>query len=98
LGKRGRALWDRVQTEFGISDVGGIEMLFQACAAADRAEQLAEAVAKHGPLLGGRINPAVRAELSTRAFIVNTLQKLGLMLEPVKDIGRPTSPQGWTGR
>jgi hypothetical protein len=45
LGRYGRALWDRVQAEFAITDIGGIELLMQACAAVDRAEELSAAIA-----------------------------------------------------
>ncbi len=38
LGERGRALWDSLRREFVIADAAGIELLAQACAAADRAE------------------------------------------------------------
>jgi hypothetical protein len=41
LGDAGLSLWNRVQSEYGITDVGGVELLMQACLAADRAEALA---------------------------------------------------------
>src|SRR5262245_2946150 len=40
LGKHGRQLWDRVQAEFGITDIGGIELLTLCCQSLDRAESL----------------------------------------------------------
>jgi len=45
LGPHGTALWNRVQREYAICDVGGIELLAQACAALDTAEALAAAIA-----------------------------------------------------
>ena len=40
LGKYGRSLWDRMAAEYNVSDGAGIEMLYQACAAAQIAEML----------------------------------------------------------
>jgi hypothetical protein len=40
LGEHGLALWNRIQAEYRIDDAGGIELLAQRCAAADRAEAL----------------------------------------------------------
>jgi hypothetical protein len=34
-------------------------------------------------------------ELQLRAFIVKTLEKLGLNVETIKPIGRPPNPTGW---
>jgi hypothetical protein len=41
LGHHGMALWNSVQTAYRIDDVGGVELLAQACAAVDRVEALA---------------------------------------------------------
>jgi hypothetical protein len=78
LGKHGTALWRKVQTGYYkiTDDARRIELLAQACTALDRAEELAALVAKHGPLIRGRINPAVKQELATRAFVVSTLKQL----------------------
>jgi hypothetical protein len=97
LGTRGRELWNKVQGEFNIADAAGLELLFQACAAADRAEELAATISKHGPMIAGRLNPCIRAELANRNFIVNTLARLGVTLEPLKPIGRPPTQHGWSG-
>jgi hypothetical protein len=40
LDSSGRSLWDRVMSEYDITDSGGLEMLCQACQALDRAEAL----------------------------------------------------------
>jgi hypothetical protein len=42
-------LWDEIQAAYGITDRGGVELLAQACAACDRAEALAAAIATDGP-------------------------------------------------
>ncbi|WP_128922350.1 P27 family phage terminase small subunit [Bradyrhizobium nanningense] len=102
LGMHGAALWDRVQAMYRIEDVGGVEILAQICAALDRAEQLADEVARDGPMImtksGMREHPALKVELACRAFITRSLQRLGLNLEVVKSPGRPLSGGiGWRG-
>ena len=101
LGPHGSALWHRVQAEYAISDVGGVEILCQACQALDRAEGLAEAIARDGPVVYSRAgvpktHPAVREETALRAFITRTLERLGINVEAIKPQGRPGRPSGWT--
>ena len=73
LGKHGTTLWHAIQNEYSITDRGGIEVLAQICAMADRAEALAECVARDGETIrtktGLRAHPALREELGARAFI-----------------------------
>jgi hypothetical protein len=103
LGQHGRKLWDEVQAAYGISDRGGIELLAQCCAACDRAEALAEAIVRDGPVVYSRTgvprsHPAAKDELACRAFVVRTLERLGLNVEAVKPgPGRPPSAFGWAG-
>jgi hypothetical protein len=102
LGQHGRQLWDAVQREYGISDRGGIELLAQCCAALDRAEGLAGAIRTDGEVVYSRTgvprsHPAVKDELACRAFVVRTLERLGLNVEAIKPVGRPTGNLGWTG-
>lgn len=95
LGKHGTMLWAGIQAEFDVSDRGGVELLAQACAAADRAEALAACVARDGETIrtkaGLRIHPAVREELANRAFVCRTLERLGVNVEAIKKPGRPSS-------
>ena len=87
--------------EYAITDRGGIELLAQACAALDRAESLAEAIAEDGAVIrtrsGPKSHPAAKDELQNRAFVVRTLERLGLNVEAIKTPGRPPRPFGWTG-
>jgi hypothetical protein len=91
-----------VQREYAIADVGGRELLAQACAAEDRAESLAAAIARDGDVIYSRTgvprtHPAVKDELACRAFVVRTLERLGISIEAVKPPGRPPSGGlGWT--
>ena len=101
LGKHGLALWREIRREYHVDDRGGIELLAQVCAAADRAEALAACVARDGETIrtktGLRIHPAVREELAARSFIVRTLERLGITTETTKAPGRPGIDLGWKG-
>ena len=77
-----------------IDDVAGREMLALACAALDTAEACAAQVAADGVVIrtkggGIREHPSIRGELANRSFVVRTLSKLGLDVEPLKAMGRP---------
>ena len=100
LGPTGLDLWSRVQAEFVITDVGGVELLQQCCECADLVQELSECVARDGKMVstksGLRANPLLRDLLSARAFLVNGLKKLGLTAEPIGRIGRPAGPR-WRG-
>jgi hypothetical protein len=99
LGHHGLSLWNSVQNAYRIDDVGGIELLTQACAASDRVEALAERITADGEVVhtraGPKAHPALRDELAGRAFIVRTLERLGLNVEAIKPMGRPS--KGWRG-
>lgn len=94
LGKHGQALWASVNGEYNISDAGGIELLAQACAALDMAEDLRTQIAKDGPIIrtkgGLKDHPALKHELANRAFVTRCIARLGLDVEAVGRIGRPS--------
>lgn len=100
LGEHGRKLWHDVTTEYDITDVGGIELLAQACAAADRAEMLSELIEEQGATIKGRhgirAHPCLKDELNARNFVVRTLSRLGITTEAIKPMGRPPSGFGVT--
>jgi len=102
LGHHGQSLWNRVLSEYDVSDVAGQELLALACQSLDRAEVLREAIDRDGELLvsrtgGLREHPGIKPELANRAFVVKTLTKLGLDLEPLRaGPGRPPHPGGWS--
>jgi hypothetical protein len=94
LGQHGMALWNAVTREYGIDDVGGIEFLMQACLASDRVEALAEQIDADWEIIrtrtGARSHPGLKDEVALRAFIVRTIEKLGLNFEAVRpSAGRP---------
>jgi hypothetical protein len=94
LGRCGMALWDAVTGEYRIEDAGGVELLMQACLASDRVEALAAAIDADGEIMrtrtGARVHPGLKDEVALRAFIVRTIEKLGLNFEAVRSsAGRP---------
>ena len=100
LGKAGATLWRTLTTEFMIDDAAGLVMLAQICAAVDRLVGYQEAIARDGLMIrtkqGPKEHPLLKLELSTRAFIMRGLARLGLDAEPLKAIGRPPAKYGWT--
>jgi len=102
LGTHGQQLWARVQAEYGISDIGGRELLTQCCEMLDRAEKLREAIERDGEILytkaGPKLHPAVREETNLRVAISKGLERLGLNLEPARPHGGQSRAIGWTGK
>lgn len=102
LGKAGMSLWQAVQREYRIADVGGIELLAQGCGAVDRLEAIRELIDDEGEIIhsrtGFRANPLLREELGLRSFICRTLERLGITQEKIKTPGRPGSfVSAWSG-
>ena len=99
LGQHGLALWNGVQSAYRIDDIGGIQLLTLAAQALDRVEALAERISADGEVVhtraGPKAHPALRDELAGRAFIARTLERLGLNVETIKPLGRPS--KGWRG-
>ena len=95
LGEAGRALWDRIQGEYFIEDLGSLEVLAVACEATDRAASLAARIATEGESVktphGLKAHPCLKDEMGNRALAVRCLQRLGLLEEPVKPMGRPST-------
>ena len=93
LGGAGRSLWDRITSAYAIDDEGGREMLAQCCAAADRAESLRTQIDQDGEVIltkmGKKDNPLLKHEIAARSFVVRTLSRLGLNVEPARGPGRP---------
>jgi hypothetical protein len=95
LGVLGSSLWQSIQSEYRIDDAAGRELLAQACEAADRVARLAERIDADGEVIesknGPKVHPGLKEELANRQFICRTLQALGLNLEAVRPVGRPTA-------
>ena len=102
LGEAGGDLWERVIGEYAISDAGGLELLLLACEALDRVAELRSAVQTDGIVVRSatgmvRVHPAVKAEAVSMAFVGRTIARLGLDVEPIGRVGRPSVPTsvGW---
>jgi len=94
LSKHGRALWDRVMSEYDIHESGRVEMLMQACEAQDRIAKVRQEIDEDGEVIRARgqvkEHPALKIELSLRSFVLRTLARLGLNFEPIRSTaGRP---------
>lgn len=94
LGKAGAKLWQSIQQEYRIDDAGGSEMLLQICSTADRAAEYAAIIDAEGPMIstkhGLKEHPLVKHELAARSFVVRSLHRLGLDIEPTRNVvGRP---------
>lgn len=94
----GKRLWSSIMAEYAIEDSGGLELLRQACASADRAESCRLRIDAEGELIktrtGYRDHPLLRHEAVARAFVVKTLKALNLDVEPLKAVGRPPGAKG----
>jgi hypothetical protein len=95
LGQHGLALRNAVMAEYRIEDRGGIELLAQVCAAQDRVKSLKAAIDRDGTKNGPKAHPALRDELQIRSFICRTLERLGLNVEVVKPVDRPSGYASW---
>lgn len=97
LGAPGQALWDSVTSEYTIDDAGGVETLMQICFARDSLEICMTQLQADGPMIygksGAKAHPLMRDELALRSFIVRGLARLGLAIETIKPVGRPS---GWS--
>jgi hypothetical protein len=94
LDETGRQLWVEITGMFEWSDPGSYEVLAQACSARQRAERCRRIIDEQGEMIRGRdglkAHPLLRDELANRAFLVRSLAKLGLDLEPLRSgPGRP---------
>jgi hypothetical protein len=100
LSDPGQSLWNRIMAAYQIDDEGGRELLTLACEALDRAESLRQQIKRDGEVIATRMgikdHPALKHELANRSFISKTLLRLGLNVEPVRGVGRPSEGFGIT--
>ena len=99
LGAVGMSLWLDIVASYEFGDRASYETLFQACASADRADRLRQLIDADGEIVrtkaGIKDHPALRHEIACRSFVVRTLARLGLDLEPLR--GGPGRPPGGGG-
>jgi hypothetical protein len=99
LGQAGLSLWRDVLAAYEFGDRASYETLGQACAAADRAAEMAAQIDQDGVAIrtktGLRDHPLLKHELASRAFVCRSLARLGLDLEPIRPgLGRPPGGSG----
>lgn len=76
-------------------EAGGIALLNETAMLVDRLNSVADQISKDGPMLkwgkgSSRPHPLLKTELALHTLIGRNLQRLGVGLEPVQGIGRPT--------
>lgn len=94
LGAAGCKLWQDLHRDFVLEDSGAHEMLLRICEAADSLASYDEEIERDGPTIrcksGIREHPLLKHQLATRSFIVRSLHRLGLDIEPTRNtVGRP---------
>ena len=94
LGKAGVTLWEAIHRDYVIEDSGGHEMLLQICGAADSLAEYDQVIERDGPTIrsktGIREHPLLKHQLAARSFIVRSLHRLNLDIEPTRSVvGRP---------
>ena len=87
-------LWSAITTEYKL-DPAALEILALGCEAYSRSRQAGAILDKEGLMSCNRFgdvheHPAVKAERDARGQCLVALKMLGLNLEPVGAIGRPT--------
>ncbi len=93
-------MWDRFSRSYNFSDDAGAEMLCTICEARDTIAHLEAEIERDGAVIrtrgcGVKAHPAQRDLLANRAFIIRTIDRLGLNSESVRPgPGRPPGPLG----
>lgn len=94
LSKPARQWWEKLQSEYGIVDAGGMLVLNTAMAAFDRMEEAKRTLKREGTTFSDRFgqprgHPSVVIERDSRAAMLQALRALHLDIEPLKQPGRP---------
>ena len=95
LSTEARSWWDRLLTEYGITDDAGLLLLQTALESFDRMRGCQEAVTRDGAMIKDRFDqlkphPLLATERDARAQMLSSLKALNLDLEPLRDgVGRP---------
>jgi P27 family predicted phage terminase small subunit len=93
LKRPGRKLFRQIQTEYGITDAGGISLLVRACECQDRLAAVWQIIAEEGEVTkdrygNPRLHPAMTLEKDARAGFLQAMKQLNLDVEPLKPPGR----------
>jgi P27 family predicted phage terminase small subunit len=95
LSKEARSWWNKITTEYGISDQGGLLILQTALEAFDRMRDAQKTLVAEGLIVQDRFmqqkaHPLCTVERDARSQFMQGLRHLNLDVEPLKSIGRPT--------
>jgi len=93
LKRPGKRLFRRIQTEYGITDAGGIALLVRACECQDRLAAAWKIIDEEGEVTrdrygNSRLHPAMALEKDARAGFLQAMKQLNLDVEPLKIPGR----------
>jgi len=96
LSKEALGLKDRIKTEYGIVDEGGLLLLQTAFEAFDMMRKAQRIINKDGLTFKDRFyqvktHPLCNVVRDARAQFLQALKQLNLDIEPLKGIGRPGS-------
>jgi hypothetical protein len=95
LKKAGRTLWNDIQTQYGITDPGGLAHLVTVCRTEDDIQRMRDVVARDGDTITDsfgqkREHPLLAAIRGLEAVKRQALKSLNLDIEPLRDgPGRP---------
>jgi phage terminase small subunit len=94
-------MWSQIQSEYNITDKGGLIVLTAACEAFARMREAQRLVDKEGMTTADRFeqqkpHPAIVIERDMRTQMLSALKALNLDLEPIKACGRPPGVTGLT--
>ena len=85
LGAPERALWARLQGEYGLDDGPAIVLLDQLCRSLMLVRECREQVAREGKLIDGREHPLLRTMAGAERQASSALRHLNFDLEPLRD-------------
>ena len=94
LSAESKRWWKRIQTEYNITDPGGLLILLTALESLDRLREAQFVIKEHGSCIMDRFgvlkqNPMCNVERDSRTAFYAGLKALNLDLEPLKALGRP---------
>ena len=103
LSVEAKLIWCDLQSEYNITDAAGLVILQAVCESYDRMRQAfntlkAEGLTTEDRYGQAKVHPAALIERDARAAMLSALKQLNLDIEPLKAMGRPPGPVGWSGR
>lgn len=95
LSAPGKQMFSAIVEEFGIDDSVGLRLLQSACEAFEFVQMCQKQIKADGPMIEDgekrKIHPMVAAMRDARSAMLQNLKALNCDLEPLKNIGRPST-------